>query len=85
MSKEMSERGKDWLAFSALVLGHIENYTVPQYGDKPGDQLEEFSIHDIQVQLKRYVNRIGVGARPGERQRDMLKIAHYAGVLWGKV
>lgn len=33
----LSERGKDWLAFSAKVLAHIEEYTVPQYGDKGED------------------------------------------------
>ena len=78
----MSNRGKEWTDFSALVLEHIENYTVPQYGDAPDDQASGFSEHDIAANIRRYVNRLESGARgPVEAQRDLLKIAHYCALL----
>jgi hypothetical protein len=75
----MSNRGDEWKAFSTLVLNHIENYTVPQYGDKPNDQLEEFSVGDCAREIKRYMNRVDSNSR-GEEEvlRDLLKTAHYS-------
>ena len=81
----MSNRGKEWAAFSALVAEHIEEYTVPQYGDAPDDQASGFSEHDIAVTIRRYANRLETGARgPVEAQRDLLKIAHYCAMLHAK-
>lgn len=81
----MSEKGKEWGAFSALVAEHIEEYAVPQYGDKPHDELEKFTEHDIAMNLWRYVKRIETGQRgPVEAQRDLIKIAHYCAVLYFK-
>jgi hypothetical protein len=82
-----SERGAEWAQFEAKVLEHIETYTVPQYGDKPVDQLHvDMGFEDIRTCLRRYVNRIGTNSRgPAEALRDCLKIAHYACVLHGKL
>lgn len=78
----MSQRGIQWLDFGVKVYNHVEQYTVPQYGDMPNDQASEFTVEDIKAQLKRYVNRIGTNARgEGEAFRDCLKIAHYACLL----
>jgi hypothetical protein len=74
----MSNRGEDWQKFSAEVLDHIENYTVPQYGDKPDDQVSEWTADDFATTLRRYCARIGKNMREGEQDRDFLKIAHYA-------
>lgn len=30
-----AQRTKDWNEFATKVADHIENYTVPQYGDAP--------------------------------------------------
>lgn len=76
-----SKRGTDWLNFSLLVLDHIENYTVPQYGDKGIDQVTEFYISDFKTQIQKYLNRFGKNARPGQDQLDLLKIAHYTQML----
>lgn len=77
----LSERGKDWVAFSNEVLQHIEDYTVPQYKDKGEDQCTEFTTADFITQMKKYLNRVGRNARPGQDRLDMLKICHYAQML----
>ena len=74
----MSVRLAFWRYFSGLVGDHIENYTVPQYGDHPDDQLCDFTKRDIVVSLKRYLNRIDTNARgQTESERDCFKMAHY--------
>jgi hypothetical protein len=80
-----SARGREWKEFSDQILEHIEAYTVPQYGDYPSDQMTTASIEDIKHNLKRYINRMSTNAR-GEQEaiRDLKKIAHYAGIAWGK-
>jgi hypothetical protein len=75
----LSKRGTQWNSFSALVMDHVENYTVPQYGDAPNDQVESWSAQDCVVQIRRYAARFGSGQRgKAEELRDLLKIAHYA-------
>ena len=84
--RDLSRRGQDWQTFSDRVLEHIETYTVPQYGDRPHDQMMEFSVADCATQIKRYLNRLGSNARgAAESRRDMLKVAHYAQVIWWKL
>lgn len=81
----MSERGKEWEAFSELVAEHVDGYTVPQYGDAPHDAVSGFSEHDIAVNMRRYLNRMETGQRGKEEaQRDLLKIAHYCAILYAK-
>ena len=77
----LSQRGKDWLIFSDLVLKHIECYTVPQYGDKGSDQCTEFYEQDFITNLKRYLNRHGKNSRPGQNKLDKIKMAHYIQML----
>lgn len=81
-----SYRGLEWTVFAHKVLKHIEEYTVPQYGDSPQDQAEEFSPEDCVTQIKRYANRFGKQLRgPEEEMRDLLKIAHYACLVYAKL
>lgn len=78
----MSERAEQWMCFMSLVLSHIEDYTVPQYGDYPDDQATTFTDEEIISQFKRYVNRLNSNARgEDEAERDLFKIAHYAALL----
>jgi len=80
-----SNRGKEWVRFSAEVLHHIENYAVPQYGDLPNDTASQLSIQDVKAMLTKYISRIGSNARGKvEEVRDCLKIAHYACILHTK-
>ena len=86
MIEPTTVRGHEWADFAKDVLTHVENYTVPQYGDAPDDQASEWGLDEIKAQLQRYVIRIGKGARgPEEAARDCLKIAHYACLLAGKI
>lgn len=75
--KTMSIRGRDWSEFSNDVLNHIENYTVPQYGDKGEDQATDYTVPELLKQAKKYIERHGKNQRPGQEQLDMLKAAHY--------
>lgn len=77
--ESLTNRGAEWMDFAEKVLDHVDNYTVPQYGDSPADQASNFTLDDFKTTIQRYVNRMGRNARgPVEAQRDMLKIAHYA-------
>lgn len=73
----MSLRGQDWQQFSANTLKHVEEYTVPQYGDKGVDQITNYTIEDCLKQAQKYIARYGKNARPGQQERDFLKAAHY--------
>lgn len=75
----LSLRGQDWLKFSAEVLSHIEEYTVPQYGDKGNDRASNYTTEIIADHIGRYKDRMGSNARGQiEAKRDLVKIAHYA-------
>lgn len=78
---EPSKRAYDWREFALKVEGHIEDYTVPQYGDKGSDQCTEFTRQDFETQIKKYANRMGKNSRPGQDRLDLLKICHYAQML----
>ena len=81
-----SNRANEWTEFAIITKAHIENYTVPQYGDSPNDQVEEWSITTCAENIKRYANRIGSSRRGKlETLRDMVKIAHYACLILGKL
>ena len=67
-----------WREFAQAVEDHIRDYTIPQYGDYPHDQMSRFTDDDIKTSIARYENRRGKGARGiAEEMRDCLKIAHY--------
>lgn len=83
-----SIRAINWTKFSSKIFNHIEEYTVPQYGDSPNDQLEGWTPEQCLEAIQRYVNRNknNTNARgPQEALRDMLKIAHYASVAYEKM
>ena len=86
MATTISERAVDWCRFQCRVFAHIENYTVPQYGDKSDDQASEFTSQDCVTNIKRYANRFGKNSR-GEKEQllDLIKIAHYAQLAYDKL
>ena len=72
-----------WNIFSDEVVGHICDYTVGQYGDFPNDLRTESSDEVIMEDMRRYMKRFDDNKRGSEETaRDMLKIAHYASMLW---
>jgi hypothetical protein len=80
-------RMKEWMDFSGITLQHIRNYTIPQFGDVPNDNLSTWSIEDCLKAINRYVTRNLNENRRGQREamRDMVKIAHYACVIFWKM
>lgn len=84
---EESKRGKEWINFAEEVLSHVENYTVPQYGDLPYDPIfSDWGVSDCLLAIKKYTNRVETNARGvKESERDCLKIAHYACLLQAKL
>ena len=80
-----SKRGYDWEEFAAKVFNHIEDYTVPQYGDKGDDQCTDFTVEDFRTQIKKYANRMGRNSRPGQDKLDLLKMCHYIQMLHDKL
>lgn len=77
-----SKRGEDWLKFAELVLKHIDEYTVPQYGDEGSDIATNYTPDDALRSASKYVARYGKNSRDGEQTRDFLKIAHYAQIAY---
>lgn len=77
-TENTSYRGQEWITFSDKILHHIENYTVPQYGDYPDDQACTWSAKDCMLTIGRYVSRFGQNSRTGQEELDLMKIAHYA-------
>jgi len=83
--KDKFSRVKQWKEFSNIVIDHIENYTLPQYGDSDIDQIDEFSAEDCWKNVQRYFNRRKSNVRGTiERRRDILKIAHYMCFIFDK-
>lgn len=80
-----SNRGIMWNIFADEVARHIEHYTVPQYGDFPKDQSSDWTEDDMVKQIQKYLNRINTNERGEiERDRDLMKIAHYVQMIWSK-
>lgn len=80
----VSQRGRDWLEFSDAVFAHIENYTVPQYGDKGEDLITGYEVRDCVEHIKKYGKRFGQQSRDGQQELDFMKIAHFAQCAWEK-
>jgi hypothetical protein len=81
---QISKSETAWRKFSEDVAEHIAGYVVPQYGDAGVDPVTDYTAADCILQIKRYVNRYGRNARPGQQQLDLIKIAHYAQLAAGK-
>lgn len=81
----MSLRGDEWSEFAMEVIDHIDNYTVPQYGDKNEDTANDYTAQQCIDHIKRYANRHGKNSRPGQEKLDLLKIAHYAQLAHSKL
>ena len=81
----VSNRGEDWLEFAAKVLDHIEDYTVPQYGDRPNDYVETWTPEVCLLAMGKYIARFGTNQRKGQEKLDLLKIAHFAQLTYDKI
>lgn len=77
-------RGGDWLEFSRKVFDHVEEYTVPQYGDRGEDAISKWTAKDCIKQVEKYLSRFGRNSREGQQERDFLKAAHYIQMAYDK-
>lgn len=80
-----SLRAEDYAAFSKKVVSHIDNYTVPQYGDRSNDNVEDWTSEDCFKQVEKYLKRRNSSQREGEKELDILKAAHYLQLGFSKL
>lgn len=85
MRKAYSNRAKDWKVFADRVIDHIDNYTVPQYGDSPNDEVEIWTPEACLFAVRKYLSRFGKQNREGEQELDLLKMAHFIQILYDKL
>lgn len=80
-------RHLEWVDFHNIVTSHILNYTIPQYGDMPGDNLSTWEVEDCLKAIDKYTKRNLNENRRGRKEamRDMVKIAHFAAVAFWKM
>lgn len=76
-----------WREFSRQMELHIDQYTRVQYGNPEGnEQVDSFTPEDCWTSMQRYYNRRRANVRGNkERLRDVIKVAHYAQLLYGKL
>jgi hypothetical protein len=76
-----SQKGENWLKFSAEVLDHIETYVCKQYGDatdgNPSGNAWAMDFAECVKNAQKYLVRVGKNARPGQDRLDLLKAVHY--------
>ncbi|MCC7570653.1 hypothetical protein KO465_04855 [Candidatus Micrarchaeota archaeon] len=81
-----SNRCEEFIDFCTIVIEHIEEYTVKQYGDAPDDPVQEWSAKKCIDCIERYVNRFETNRRGRlETLRDMAKISHFACMAFYKL
>lgn len=82
----MYNRYLEWARFVQLVSTHIVEYTIPQYGDSPNDEVENWTPEQCVLAIQKYTRRFTAGQRgPRETLRDMFKIAHFACLAYFKL
>jgi hypothetical protein len=82
----ISNRREQFMQFEILVGDHIDNYTVPQYGDAPDDEVERWSTEQCVLAIQKYTKRFDSPRRGRiETLRDMVKIAHFACIAFYKM
>jgi hypothetical protein len=80
-----TQRSTDFAKFAIFVINHIENYTVPQYGDKGNDIASEYTATYCMSQVEKYLRRFGKNIRPGQELLDLIKMAHYIQITYDKL
>lgn len=83
----MYNKMAQWTKFNAQVKAHIEQYTLKQYGNPDGDEpVDSFTPEDCWTNIQRYYNRRNSNVRGDkEKLRDLIKVAHYAQIIYDKL
>jgi len=79
-----TKRGLEVLEIMERLINHVDNYTVPAYGDKGEDFATTMSEQQIYDQIAKYERRRGRYVRPDQEHTDPLKVIHYYIILLGK-
>lgn len=75
----LSNKATNWKNFNDVVIDHIENYSVPQYGPDIKTNVDVEDTVDCLKYIAKYKNRHGSSRRGRiEELRDLVKIAHFA-------
>jgi len=83
---QVSKREEQFMQFSDIVENHITSYTVPQYGDAPDDEVENWTTEQCVLAIQKYTKRFSSAKRGRlETLRDMVKIAHFACLAFYKM
>jgi hypothetical protein len=77
-------RLREWKLFASEVHKHIKEYTIPQYGDFPNDQITEWTVEDCLKAVRKRLSRFGANARGGQEKLDLLKMAHEVCIAYSK-
>ena len=72
-----SRRRLQFELFAEKVGKHIDDYTVPQYGDEGEDLCTDYTAEHCFKQVEKYLKRRGKNSRPGQDQLDIIKMVHY--------
>ena len=76
-ARKISKRGLNFMLFAYTVLDHIEEYTIPQYGDEGEDQVSDWTVEDCLKAVKKYIARYGRNTRKGQQMLDFKKMLHF--------
>ncbi|MCK5614334.1 hypothetical protein KAR91_71370 [Candidatus Pacearchaeota archaeon] len=76
-ARKTSKRGFNFLMFAFEVLDHIEEYTIPQYGDEGEDRVSDWTVEDCLKAVKKYIARYGRNTRKGQQMLDFKKMLHF--------
>lgn len=82
---QSSKRGEQWGEFTIEVFEHVENYTVPQYGDLPDDNISTWTPEEVIRSIGKRAARFGKNQRENQDELDLLKIAHEACIAYYKL
>jgi len=76
---EETPKEKGWNHFKGIVLDHIKNYVLPQYGPDIKNDVDVENTEDCLKYIAKYRNRHGASRRGRiEELRDLVKIAHFS-------
>ncbi len=82
----MRGRVEEFFDFCCIAQEHVRNYTIPQYGDYPADEVEEWTGDQCVKAIQKYTKRYEAAQRGRlETLRDMAKIAHFACLAFWKM
>ena len=78
-------RSTEWAQFATVVRAHVIEYTVPQYGDMPDDNISTWTPEEVIRSIGKRAARFGKNQRENQDELDLLKIAHEACIAYYKL